>query len=88
MVPAGYEQKTVGAAAVALASVPDRSNYALITVAGGAVRYRDDGTDPTAAVGHPLEAGDILHYTGNRADVLKFIRRDSTDATLDVTYYK
>lgn len=88
MVPAGYEQATISNAAEALAAVPDRSNYAIIRVTGGAVRYRDDGTDPTAAVGVPLDAGDILHYSGNRADALKFIRRDSTDATLDVTYYK
>jgi len=86
--PAGYEQKTVSTAAVALASVPDRSNFAIITVAGGAVRFRDDGVDPTAALGHPLEVGDRLHYDLNRADALKFIRRDSTDATLDVTYWK
>lgn len=36
------------------------------------VRWRDDGVDPTAAVGMILAAGDIVEYTGNVA-AIKFI---------------
>lgn len=87
MQPAGYEQRTVSNVAVGLASIPDKSNYALITCSGAAVRWRDDGVDPTAGTGHPLAVGEHLEYS-NRADALRFIRSTGSDGTLDVSYYK
>ena len=53
------------------------------------VRYRLDGTDPTASTGHPLPAGSELEVWGT-ADMksITFIRETSTSATLRVTYYR
>lgn len=84
----GRETLIVSSAAVGLASLPNAAapGYALIRVEGARVMYRDDGTDPTAAIGQPLYDGDTFHYNGPLAD-LRFIRRDGTDATLYITYY-
>jgi hypothetical protein len=53
------------------------------------VRYRVDGTDPTATTGHPLNAGSQMKVWG-AADlaVIEFIREGATSATLRVTYYR
>jgi hypothetical protein len=89
--PVGYQQLTVSSAAVAL-TVPAPSgnlpgpNCALIRVSGAGVRYRDDGTNPAAGTGYPLNVGDSIPYYGNLS-VLKFIRSGSADATLDIVYY-
>ena len=84
----GRETLTVSSSAVGLASVQNAAapGYALIRVEGARVMYRDDGVDPTAAVGQPLYDGDSFHYNGPLS-AIKFIRRDGTDATLYVTYY-
>ena len=81
------------ALAVSTASVPftaaTRLNAKLATVSveGAAVRYRMDGTDPTASVGTVLEPGDELIVWGGRdIQSIEFIRRDGTDATLNVHY--
>lgn len=84
----GYEKLAVSNTAVGFAALPNSSapGYALIRVEGARVRYRDDGSDPTAAEGIPLNDGDSFHYNGPLS-AIKFIRRDSTDATLYITYY-
>src|SRR5258706_7769093 len=54
--PLGYQQLTMTAAALAL-TVPAGATYAIITVEGSAtdtVRWRDDGTPPTSAIGNPI----------------------------------
>jgi len=38
-----------------------------------AIRWRDDGTAPTAAIGMPLAAGDELVYTGRNPEQLSVI---------------
>lgn len=60
-------------------------SYATIRCATANVRWRDDGTDPTASVGMPLSVGEELVYDGNPA-AIKFIRQ-SADATLDISFY-
>jgi hypothetical protein len=62
-----------------------RVNNVLIRCATANVRWRDDGTDPTASVGVPLNAGEVLSYDGN-PQAIKFIRQ-SADATLDIAMY-
>lgn len=68
------------------ATVNKKVSYVTIRCATANVRWRDDGTDPTATVGVPLNAGEILEYDGNPA-AIKFIRTASTDAALDISYY-
>jgi hypothetical protein len=57
-----------------------------VTVEGQAVRWRDDGTSPTAAVGNPVQAGAQLVYSG-ALSAIQFIQQ-AASATLDVSYYQ
>lgn len=81
-----YQQLTVSSTAVAL-TVPGGSKFALIRVSVAAVRFRDDGTNPTGSLGVPLNPGDSIDYDGPLS-AIKFIRAGGTDATLDILYYK
>ncbi len=80
----GYQQITNLSGATAL-TVPAGSQFALIIPETQNVRYRDDGTNPTASVGMPMSIGDILKYEGNLA-ALKFIEVTAS-AKLNVSYY-
>jgi hypothetical protein len=85
--PRGYEQLTVAGTAVGFASIPATGpELALIDCETADVRWRDDGTNPTASVGKLLRVGDELAYDGNMSDI-KFIRTGSTSATLNISYY-
>lgn len=65
----------------------DDSTKAVITVEVAPVRFRLDGTAPTAAIGHELLVGDMLVLTSNdEIERAKFIARDGVTATLSVTY--
>mgnify|MGYP000016362215 CR=1 len=81
----GYQQITSLAAATAL-TVPAGTGFAIITAGSQAVRWRDDGTDPTATVGYPLAAGSELQYSASSLSRLKFIEQTAS-ATLDISYY-
>jgi len=81
----GYQQITVLTAAVGL-TVPTGTRMIRIIPESQAVRWRDDGTNPTATVGQPLAVGAELIYTANAAGVLKFIEQ-TAGAKLNVTYY-
>lgn len=88
--PFGYQQITSLSAATAL-TVPAPTNavpatLALIQAEVQNVRWRDDGTNPTASVGMLLVVGDILPYTGDLSK-LKFIEA-TTGAKLNVSYYR
>lgn len=83
--PLGYQQITSLSSAAAL-TVPIGATIALVAVEGGSIRYRDDGTAPTATVGMPIAAGQEFQYTGNLA-AIQFISQGAA-ATLDVLYYK
>jgi hypothetical protein len=84
-VPLGYEQITDLSSAAPL-TVPEGANVAVIEAEAQAVRWRDDGTDPTAAVGFPLASGGTLEYSGTLS-ALRFIEQIAS-AKLNVTYYK
>ena len=81
----GYESVTVSSTAIGISATGLKPNAASVQVEGAAVRFRADGTDPTAAVGVTAEPGDSIVLT-DRDQVLKFkaIRRDGVDATLRV----
>ena len=62
-----------------------------ITIETDAIRYRVDGTDPTATEGHSVAAAQNLYFAapnvgGLILTQLKMIRV-TTDATARVTYY-
>jgi hypothetical protein len=82
--PKGYQQ-IVGMVASTALTVPAGANVALITCEGQAVRWRDDGTAPTAAIGMELQIGPALFYDGTLS-AIRFIQEAAT-ATLNVSYY-
>lgn len=66
-----------------------RMDEALITVEANPIRFRLDGTAPTATEGHLLQPGDAITITGySNLSRLRFIRQGGSDATLRVTYYR
>jgi hypothetical protein len=81
----GYQQITSLASSTAL-TVPDGTCLALIQAQGQDVRWRDDGTDPTATVGMLLSAGESMEYDVADVAVVEFIQVAAT-AILNVSYY-
>lgn len=84
MVPMGYQQISSLSSATGL-TVPNGARVALITAESQGVRFRDDGTAPTATVGMPLAADTKFQYTGNLSKI-KFIEQ-AASAKLNVLYY-
>lgn len=83
--PNGYQQISVLTASTGL-TVPANSDFALIQVEGQAIRYRDDGTAPTAAIGMLLPVGAILEYNGDLAAFRAI--EVAVGGKLNVSYYK
>ena len=88
----GYQQITTLTASVGLTipvRAPDGLNakpvFALIIAEGAPVRWRDDGTAPTASVGMPLAVGVPLQYDGDLTKI-RFIQQ-SASAILNISYY-
>lgn len=84
--PLGYEQLSSLSSAASL-TVPAGANFALITAETAAVRWRDDGTAPTASVGMPMATSDApLQYSGTLS-ALQFIAQTGSPK-LNVSYYR
>jgi hypothetical protein len=81
----GYQQLTSLGVAAAL-TVPSGARLAVIVAEDQAVRWRDDGADPTASVGMPLAVGVQFTYPGNLS-AFRVIEQ-TAGATLNVSYYK
>ena len=82
--PLGYQQLTTLSAAVGL-TVPAGAVGAIIVPEAQAVRWRDDGTNPSATVGMPLAVAAALEYAGDLS-AIKFFEQ-TAGAKLNVTYY-
>lgn len=88
----GYQQIATLTSATAL-TVPltdvnglsCRPTIALITPETQGVRWRDDGTAPSASVGMPLAAGVTLQYDGDLTKI-QFIEQTAS-AKLNISYY-
>lgn len=80
----GYQQLT-SLSAVAALTVPAGATSALIIAEIQSVRWRDDGSDPTATVGMLVPTNTLMEFGGNLAAV-KFIET-AASAKLNVTYY-
>ncbi len=83
--PLGYQQITDVGAAAAL-TVPPGANVAVIVAEAQDVRWRDDGTPPTAAIGMALVKGVELQYSGDLSRI-QFIEA-AAGAVLNVAYYR
>lgn len=82
--PLGYQQITSLSAATAL-TVPAGATIAVVVATTQAVRWRDDGTNPTATVGMPLAVGTERVFTGGLA-ALRFIEQTAS-AAINISYY-
>lgn len=82
--PLGYQQVT-GLSAVKTLTVPADTRIALIQPEAQNVRWRDDGTNPTASVGMIITADSILTFDGDLS-TMEFIEVAAT-AKLNVSYY-
>jgi hypothetical protein len=80
----GYEQITSLGSATGL-TVPANAIYAILQAEAQVLRYRDDGTDPTASVGMMLYPGGSFTYNADLT-AIKFIQADS-GGILNVLYY-
>lgn len=84
--PKGYQQITSLSGATGL-TVPSGATRAFIVVEGRAVRWRDDGTDPTPAIGMFLGVGEELDYNFvTTLTAIKFIE-ETAGAVLNISYY-
>lgn len=88
----GYQQITsLSAAANLTVPTTDKSGnkqqptFALIIAESKDVRWRDDGTAPTASVGMPLAVGVPLQYDGDLTNI-KFIET-AASAKINISYY-
>lgn len=88
-----YEQITVGASSVGIATATTnptgraQMNTCEVRVESASVRFREDGTAPTADTGSPLDDNDTLTLPTNvRARAIRFIRSAGT-AVVNVRCY-
>lgn len=83
--PVGYQQITDVSTAVGLTPPSKEANCAIVQATDQDVRWRDDGTSPTASVGMQLAVGFDIYYQGDLNRV-KFIE-ETAGAVLNITYY-
>lgn len=90
IIPSGYVQKgyqqLTGISSAVAVTVPAGASMAICMAETQAVRWRDDGTSPTATVGMPLSVNDVLVYDAAGLGVLKFIEQTAT-AKVNIAYY-
>lgn len=68
------------------AGIPAGTQLLLITPQTQAIRWRDDGTAPTATVGYPLAVGQELRYTAHGQNNLRVISQVAGAAINIVAY--
>ena len=84
--PQGYVQMTTMTVSAGLSSIPASAKRALLTAEVAPVRWRDDGTSPTATSGQLIAVGaPPFKYTG-RLNAMQVIQA-SAGAVLNVSYY-
>lgn len=82
----GYQQITNLAAAVPIPAIVKGTETVLLQPETQNVRYRDDGTDPTAAVGMLLVVNTIYEFTVAQLASMKFIEA-AASAKLNISAY-
>lgn len=85
MVATGYQQITSLGAATAL-TIPTNTRAALIQAESQNVRWRGDGTDPTASVGMILVVGQPVWFDFQKLSRLRFIETTAS-AKLNISYF-
>jgi hypothetical protein len=87
----GYQQLTVSTASLALTLPAGPVRKAVITVENNPVRWRDDGTAPTSAIGMLVIASATVAPTiticGPSIGTFRVIRQGAADAILNISYF-
>lgn len=85
--PLGYTQAslTTVQALSALAAIPAGATYVMLIPETNGCRFRDDATNPTAAIGMPIAAAGSFIYDGDLTK-LKLVSQTGT-CTLNIAYY-
>lgn len=87
LIPMGYQQLTVSSVAVGFTIPQTRVlRLAIVTVEVNPIRFRDDGTAPTASVGMLVQNNVSIAVCGVAASAFRAIRTGS-DAVLSISYY-
>ena len=87
-----FETVTVTASSTALTTATyttdgEKAKRAVLTLETGQIRYRYDGTAPTASVGHILNVFDILVInSSDNISNFRAIRTGGTSGVLSCTY--
>lgn len=85
--PVGYQQLSVAGTATGL-TVPENANTATIVVEDASVRFRSDGTSPTATVGVSLWQNQSFQIQSREIlTAIEFISQSGT-AELNIEYYE
>lgn len=87
--PFDYESITVADSAIGGTSATyDDATHAEITLEEGQIRFRVDGTNPTASEGHLVEVGDVV-VLNSASQIAEFmaIRTGTTSGILKATYF-
>ena len=84
-----FEALAVAGTAVGFTAATFATAYAaVIRVEGAQVRYRTDGTDPSATVGMVADPGDVLNINSSRdLQAIKFIRTGGS-ATVNAEFVR
>lgn len=94
IMPLGYCQLTSVSSATLISTcsggIPARTVWAVICVETAAIRWRDDGTSPTASVGMPLAAGSstsnsCMYYSGTMSALSVIAQTGSP--VVDISFY-
>jgi hypothetical protein len=80
----GYTQITSLTSATGLGTIPSGTFYVVITIETAGIRWRDDGTAPTASVGMPVNSGATFSYT---ASFSKFQMIQQTSGAVADVYF-
>jgi hypothetical protein len=81
--PLGYQKLSCDTAQSM--TIPAGATYAIIVPETQAVRFRDDGTDPTATIGFPVAIGQVLELVGLLGPY-RFIAQ-TAGAFVNISYY-
>jgi hypothetical protein len=89
-VPLGYCQLSAISVATALSAcsggIPGGATAMVFQVTTTSARYRDDGTNPTAALGLPIATGINVFYTGTLSKFV--IIPTAATSTIDILFYQ
>ena len=90
MAASSDETITVSTTAVGLtaAKITAYTSYAVCTLETAQIRFRVSGYNPTSAIGHILDTGNVVELT-TIGDMVKFraIRTGASDGVLTCSYY-